>query len=424
MTTRCFIPRLVAAAILGAGPGSLTANGLRVVSQDAFATARGEAFAATADNASAIYYNPAGITQLSGLQSRSGIYGLYFDTTYRPPDDAPNAGNSYDLEHNVAAIPQFFSTYTPTNRPLAFGFGIYSPFGGRVRWPQDTGFRTVGYEGSVTYIALNPVMAWRVSPKFSVGAGLTVNYAKMDIEQGLLRNQTPFANFFQFAGEGWAVGYNLGLLWQPHEQLSFGVNFRSSTAMTVKGETEFEQQPVIQRTGRDARADYTFPLTVVLGVSYRPTPAWNLEFNVDYTDWSSFDSTTIRQETAPPFPVQQDIEVRLGWQASWLYEFGVTHYFGDGWQVSGGYVFSENSVPNTYYSPVAADLDRHVFSLGTGYQGVKFGFDVAYQFAYGPPRTVSGSTPSAQPAQFAGQTADGRYEFISHGLIISATIRF
>jgi long-chain fatty acid transport protein len=424
MTTRCRCLGLLAIALLCGEPGLTLANGLRLVSQDAFATARGEAFVATADNASAIYYNPAGLTQLSGLQSRSGIYGLYFDTTYQPPGDAPNAGRTYDLEHNLAAIPQFFSAYAPTNQPLAFGFGIYSPFGGRVLWPQDTGFRTVGYEGSVTYVALNPVVAWQVNPKLSIGAGLTVNYAKLDLEQGLLRNQTPFANFFQFVGEGWAVGYNLGVLWQPYEKLSFGANFRSTTSLTAEGHTEFEQQPVIQRTGRDASADYEFPLTVVLGVSYRPTPQWNLEFNADYTDWSSFDSTTSLQETAPPFPIQQDIDVKLGWQASWLYEFGVTRYLQNGWQVSGGYVFSENSVPDTYYSPVAADLDRHVFSLGTGYRGAKFGFDVAYQFAFGPPRTVSGSTPSAQPAQFAGQTADGKYDFISHGLLVSLSMRF
>ena len=425
MATRCnHNLTLVATSLVCAVPGSLCANGLRLVSQDALATARGEAFVATANNPSAIYYNPAGITQLSGLQSRSGIYGVYFDATYEPPSGAPNAGKTYDLESNIAVIPQFFSTYTPADLPVAFGFGIYSPFGGRISWPQDTGFRTVGLEGSLTYIALNPVVAWQVGPKLSVGAGLLANYAKTDIEQGLLRNQKPFSNYFKFEGDGWSVGYNLGVLWQPSDKLSFGANFRSATTLNAEGRTEFEQQPVIRPTELDASAEYTFPLTVVLGVSYRPTPQWNVEFNADYTDWSSFDSTTIRQATAPPFPVQQNIEVKLGWQPSWLYEFGVTRYFQGGWQVSGGYVFSENSVPDTYYNPLAADLDRHVFSLGTGYQGKRVGFDVAYQFAYGPPRTVSGSTPSSQPAQFAGQTADGRYDFISHGLLLSVSMRF
>lgn len=414
----------LAATILGLMPVSLTANGLRIASQDAFATARGEAFVATADNPSAIYYNPAGITQVPGLRSRSSVYGLYYNSTYQPPADAPNASSSYDLENNWAVIPQFFATYGLKDLPLTFGIGLYSPFGGKVSWPQDTGFRTVAIKGSVTYITLNPVVAWRINSKLSVGAGVSINYAKTDLEQGLLRNQNPFSNFFKFEGDGFMVGYNLGVLWQPIEVLSFGANFRSSTTLKAKGQTEFEQQPVIQPTRIDANTEYKFPLTVVFGVSYRPTPKWNLEINADYTDWSSFGTTTIRQETPPPFPVQQDIEVKLGWQASWLYEFGVTRYFERGWRASCGYVFSENSVPDTFYSPLAADLDRHVFSIGTGYTGKRFGFDIAYQFAYGPDRTVSGSTPSSQPAQFAGQTADGRYDFISHGLLATIELRF
>lgn len=412
------------AALLSLSSPPVQANGLRVASQDGFATARGDAFVATADNASAIYYNPAGITQVPGLTSRSGLYGLYYDPTYRPPDGAANAGNTYHLQDNFAAIPQFFSTYNPTNLPLSFGLGIYSPFGGKANWPQDTGFRTVATEGSVTYIALNPVVAWELRPGLSIGAGLTVNYAKVDLEQGLLRTQQPFANSFRFVGDGWMMGYNVGVLWQPLEKLSFGATFRSSTTLNAEGQTEFVQQPVIQPTTLDAETEYEFPLNFVVGLSYRPSPRWNLEFNADYTDWSSFGSTTIRQATQPPFPVQQDIAVTLGWEPAWLYAFGVTRYLEGGWQVSGGYVFSENAVPDDHYSPLSADLDRHVFSIGTGYQGRRMGFDVAYQFAYGPARTVTGSSPPSQPALFAGQSADGTYEFISHAILITGSLSF
>ncbi len=78
-----------------------------------------------------------------------------------------------------------------------------------------------------------------------------------------------------------------------------------------------------------------------------------------------------------------------------MYEFGVTRYFDSGWHISAGYVYNENSVPNAYYSPLAADLDRHFFSVGTGYEGKRFDFDVTYQFGYGPAHTVTGSTPSS-----------------------------
>lgn len=70
---------LLAVLVLGVSALSVSANGFRLADQDAFATARGEAFVATADNASAIYYNPAGLTQLEGFNFRGGVYGIYLD---------------------------------------------------------------------------------------------------------------------------------------------------------------------------------------------------------------------------------------------------------------------------------------------------------------------------------------------------------
>jgi long-chain fatty acid transport protein len=97
----------------------------------------------------------------------------------------------------------------------------------------------------------------------------------------------------------------------------------------------------------------------------------------------------------------------------------VTRYLNKGWLVSAGYIFNENSVPSNYYSPLVADMDRHFFSVGAGYRGKRFDFDIAYQFGYGPTRTVSGSAPSA-----AGQTADGQYGFLSNAIAVSVGLHF
>jgi long-chain fatty acid transport protein len=85
--------------------------------------------------------------------------------------------------------------------------------------------------------------------------------------------------------------------------------------------------------------------------------------------------------------------------------------------VSAGYIFNENSVPDANYSPLVADLDRHFFSVGVGHKGKEFDFDVAYQFGYGPTRTVSGATGLAAPA-------NGDYTFISHAIAVSAGWHF
>jgi long-chain fatty acid transport protein len=412
---------LLVAAAIGGLPQTLLANGMRLASQDGFATARGEAFVATADNPSAIYYNPAGITQLEGNNFRGGIYGIYLDPSFTPP--RPANTSTFHVENKTAAVPQFFYTCTPESLPLSFGLGVYAPYGAGVSWPQDTGFRAVALKSSLTYLTINPVLALKLAPNFSIGAGVTANYSSIDLEQGLLRTETPFVNFFRFKGDGWSAGYNLGLLWQPHEKVALGLCFRGANTVTMEGHTEIEQQPIIPSTRRAAQADFTFPLGVVAGISYRPTPKWNLEFDADYTDWSSF-GTVIIEEASPPFPVRQKTPVTLEWQGSWMYEFGVTRYLDHGWHMSAGYVFNENSVPDAYYTPLAADLDRHFFSAGVGHKGKRFDFDVAYQFGYGPARTVTGSTPSSTPARFVGQNADGTYDFISHAVLLTVGMHF
>jgi len=403
------------------------ANGFSLPSQDAFATARGEAFVATADNPSAIYYNPAGITQLDGNNLRAGVYSLYYQPSFTPPKGAPNHAKTYDETDNFAAIPQFFFTHSLTNTPFSFGLGVYAPYGGKMNWPEKTGFRSVAISGELKYVTINPVVAVKILPSLSVAGGAMINYSEINMNQGLRRWAPRGTNFFRFNGDGWSFGYNAGILWQPHEVISFGATFRSLAKLKYEGNTGFELQPGVynQPEHRSASADFTFPLTTVFGVSYRPTPKWNLEFDATYTGWESFDKVTIEQSQPPVSrPFDQNIPVNLGWQESWMYQFGVTRYFDNGWHVSGGYVFNQNSVPNKYYTPLAADMDRHFFSLGTGFKGRIFDFDIAYQFGYGPDHTVTDSQPSSKPANFSGENANGTYKFISQAISVSVGMRF
>jgi long-chain fatty acid transport protein len=417
--------RLLVILISGVSAWRVSANGFGLPDQDAFATARGEAFVATADNPSAIYYNPAGITQLKGNNLRAGIYGIYLDPTYSPL----GGGATYHNSEKLAEVPQLFYTFTPEKLPLSFGLGIYAPFGGKIGWPENTGFRAVATSGSLKYMTINPVVALKVSPSLSVGGGVMVNYAKIAMAQGLRFSPTPFANYFNFNGDGWSVGYNAGILWQPHPKISFGATFRSSASLNFRGNTDFQlqPQPYFTPAQQNAEANFTFPMTTVLGVSYRPTPKWNLEFDANWTDWDSFNTVNIHvspPQLKTPFNNDNNIPVTLGWRASWMYELGVTRYFDSGWQVSAGYVFNANSVPDAYYTPLAADMDRHFFSVGTGFKGKTFDFDIAYQFGYGPSHTVTDSTPSTKPGNFAGQSADGTYGFTSHAVIVSVGMHF
>lgn len=403
-----------------ASPSVLNANGFRLVSQDAFASARGEAFVATADNPSAVHYNPAGITQLEGLQVRSGVYALHFEPTFTPPA----GGTTYEIEQQNAIAPQLYSTYQIPNSPLTVGFGVYAPHGASVTWPQNTGFRAVATMGELTYLRFNPVLAWKIRPGLSIASGVMVDYAELGSAQGLRTSETPFPNSFRFNGDDVSLGYNVGLLWDITDQFSFGATYRSAVKQNFEGHTNFELQPTIQPTEISANAELEFPYTMVAGLSYRPTKQWNIEINADYSNWSTMDNFTIYQSRRPPSPVQQNIPVNLGFEDSWIYKLGVTHYLDAGWYANAGYLFNESSVPDDFYSPTVADLDRHFLTVGIGREWSRFQFDLTYQFGFAQDRRVQGSSPGSTPARFVGQNADGTYGFSSHGLLISLGMKF
>src|SRR5438128_93761 len=100
-------------SVLAGSTAQLFARGFRLPDQDAFATARGEAFVATADTPAAVYYNPAVITQLSGNNFRGGIYGILLEPTFKSP-----SGREFDNQDPLHAVPQIFFTHSSENLPI------------------------------------------------------------------------------------------------------------------------------------------------------------------------------------------------------------------------------------------------------------------------------------------------------------------
>jgi long-chain fatty acid transport protein len=420
-------------------PSASLALGIRIADQDARATARGNAFAATADNPSAIYYNPAGITQLyqrltgpsplslskagkvevplqsspeweTGLRARMGVYGITLENRVSPASGAP----SFDIKRETQFAPNFFATWKPSSAPFVFGLGIYAPYGFGIEYPEDSPLRTLAISGSIQYVSISPVVAWQATDSLSVAAGATINYAKADLKRGIFAPH----DMFEFDGDGWSVGWTAGVLWKPHPKHSFGVTYRSQTDIEFEGSahtffngfsvaTPIGPFPVPgQDTNERATAGIKFPQHVVVGYSFRPTEKWNFEVNVDWTDWDNLNTVYLRKDSG-------DVELPFNWESSLFYEFGASYKFDNGLTASLGYIYSENSVPNESFNPIVPDSNRHIFSAGLGAQWENWAVDLAYQWAHGPSRTVS-----------QGTVADGTYRFDSHAISLSVGYNF
>jgi long-chain fatty acid transport protein len=380
-------------------PAAALALGIRIPDQDAEATARGEAFTATADNPSAIFYNPAGITQLSGQNVELNTYGIYLQSKHT----SSTYGNTRTTD-NPQGVGQLYYAYTPNKSPISLGLGVYSPYGFALEYPDDVAFRTLGLKGSVTYITVNPVIAWKINDTLSVAVGPTFNYASTDLKFGV----TPAAgNSLEFKGDGYAAGFAAGILWQPAEKHSFGITYHSGTTIGLTGHSTLSI-PSYKYFRDTADTKFEFPEFIMAGYSFRPTPQWNLECDVDWTNWENLNNVVLNQKylgsTTLPF----------NWNSSLMYKFGVTRYFANGYNLSAGYIYSQNSVRRDQnFNPIVPDSDRNIFSVGIGKKYDRYSWEFAYQFAYGPNRTISN-----------GSTADGNYRFISHALTLSLGYHF
>jgi long-chain fatty acid transport protein len=390
--------------------------GFRIPDQSAFAIGRGDAFVATADDPSAVYYNPAGITQLAATSYLVSGYGIAFNE--RVNLDVKGV-KDFDNKWDPQAFPTTFSSMKLGNLPVWFGFGSYLPFGLRIRYADDVAFRQVAREGSIQYTTYNPVIAIQVAKTLSIAAGPTINYARAELVQGVVAK----GDEFRFEGDNFSFGFNLGVLWQPTPKHSFGATYSSPTVVDFDGYTHlyvdamklsvpvapgvFAPLNVPETDKRQrARARIDFPQHVTAGYSFRPTPNWNLEADVDWTDWETLDTVYIRQEDGTK------LGVPFNYRSSFLYEFGATRYFGK-WHLSAGYIFSQRTVPNEQFNPGVPDSDRHVFSLGIGRKYDHLSWDVAYQYIWGPERNIE-----------QGNIVDGNYRFESHAVSLALGYHF
>lgn len=379
------------------------AVGFRLPNQDPEGIARGNAFAATADNASAIYYNPAGITQLEGIQAQAGIYLISADTSYTSP-----TGVKAETDTTPQAVPQLYVVDSLTSLPLSFGLGVYAPYGLGLDWGDTSPFRTLAERGKLLYASVNPVGAWRISSTLSIAVGPTLNYSQATLKQGFSTiNPT---DSFRYDGQALGFGFNAGLMWKPIPQLSLGINYRSATDLNYHGNSETSpSEPFPYYSPTSTRASIHFPQYVVGGISFRPTDKWNFEFDLDWTDWDS-----VKEIVFKGTPLG-DLPFVLNFRSSFMYEFGITRQLGKGYYASIGYFYSENSSPDRNYNPIIPDANLHLGGLGVGHRGKRWDWAFGYQFAYNGGRQVSGDV---------NPLADGTYRAFNNAINISGTYKF
>jgi len=392
--------------------GSAWGLGFRNPDQGARATGQGEAFVAQADDASAIYYNPAGLTQVKGTQFTSGMYLSFPNISFHPV-----GGGELSTKDDMFMLPHAYVASDFGLPKWRFGLGFNIPFGNSVTWGTDNQLSALVDKSTMAIYNISPTVAYEINEQLSIGAGLNIYYG--DLLSRFKYAPPMFDSDFEFRGDGVAVGATLGLLWKPHWRHSVGVVYRSPFAVNFDGNAVVRNPPppfVLPDPGPSpSNLTMDFPQSVAVGYAFRPTKKWKLEVDVEWTNWDTLNVCKLNSSN-PYVAMDPRATVAFNWHDSFFYEFGTEYEINEHWQVRAGYIFSENTVPTETFSPNLPDSDRHVFSAGLTFQTPRFTVNATYQYSLSTDRTISGSAASPY--------VDGNWSSDGHAIMFTSTMRF
>ncbi len=403
--------------------------GIRQPEQGAAATGQNDAFVAQADDPSAIYYNPGGLTQIKGTEAMSGVYFNGPQATYT--GSGPAAGNSKGTRDQVNFMPHFYAVSDFGMDWFRAGIGVYTPFGQSVDWGNNNSFRYVTTRAGLQMANVNPTVAFKLCDYFSLGVGLDYYYCDTDLRKGF-PFVVPGVGFvgegnFRFEGHGEGIGGNVGGLFKINDQNYFGVSYRSPVDVEFDGHAKVSDippalNPVFGTKDKEhGHAEFNFPQIVQFGYAFWPTKKWKLEADADWTNWDVVNGQNLKSKgLRDTFGLtQSQLNTKMNWQDSWIVELGTQYEVKPNLFLRGGWYWSQDSVPEKTFNPTVADSDRVGVSLGVGYKLKSWSFDVAYQFNVSLDRNVKNTVGND-----VGQSVNGEYESYSQGGAVSIAYHF
>lgn len=412
-------------------PSLTWAGSFRLFDHSASATGQASAFTAQADDASAGYYNPAGMTQLRGVQFSAGTTLIGGSLSFQNGTGPTTQG---DFRGSVALPPPSNLYVTANLKDLGIGssegttvgLAVFSPFGTLTRWPDSGPFATATTKAAFELIDIRPSIAFRPLPDVAIGLGADIYTFSGAFGEGQVERQfrwpgglgIPAGTGMELNGRDTAAGFNVSLLYTPLRNgdgrplVNVGLIYRSQATLHLDGQLRAGGSYLA-----DARTTFVIPQVLTGGIALWPIRdrdlEWKLELDVDYTGWKSvrnLDTTLSNGLTiATPANWMSGYTVMIGTEYKWLKPQPLPD-----WTIAwrAGYWHSQKAIPDQTFNPAIPDGDQHALSTGIGFtcreKGKFFGFipcggsekrlrpkglgiDLAYQAILYEARTIAGN---------------------------------
>lgn len=420
---------LFAGLVCSACPVAVDAQALRFQPQGAAAAGQGNAFSAQADDASAIHYNPAGLSQVDGVQV---VFGTALMGGSIKANTAAGATVHGDFGGTLV-FPPPSHTYLSANlgalglerlSRVTVGLGLTSPFGLNTRYPVDGPFNTAVTSAALPLIDIKPTIAYKVNDYVALGVSADIYTFAGFLGQGHAEQKQvdpglfgPPGGAIEVNGKGTGAGATVSLLYTPLRNTdgkpvaSVGLVYRTQAVVPLNGALLISGSNIA-----DASTNLVVPQIYSGAVAVWPVRdsvrEWKIELDVEHVGWKSMRNLDVQLSTGQTVPQPKQWKnvpvVAVGTEYKWLHPVWLPH-----WEVAAraGYTRTENPVPDLTFNPGTISLSAHTISLGAGFlckHGGRFldvipcggdsalwpkaiGFDVAYQEWIYEPRTVAGN---------------------------------
>lgn len=409
MIRRTWFKTTLAAAITAVS-SPICANGLAINEQSASSMGTGFAGRSSAVlDASTVYGNPAGMSRLDRTEISGGL-ALIDARTDITEVASPVPGTSKGDMVPFTAVP-FGYLVTPLNERWHAGFGVYVPFGVISDYENAFQGRYHGEYSSVRVVTFQPTLSYSINDRISIGFGPTIN--RID---GKLTRAVPFAPLpearVSILGDDIGYGYNVGVLLQVTDALSWGLTYRSKVDYTLEGRTKVTGFPIAAVNRQyDAELDFTSPESVDTSLTYALDDQWTFYGGLTWTRWSRLQEIVVENEAAPAN--LSTVREEQNWSDTWSFAVGASYQLNPSWVLRTGFAWDRSPTTDadrTVRIPVG---NRKVLSLGAGWNlSDDITIDAAYAYLHEDDAEVN------EPAYQA------EYRNSAHGVSTQLTYRF
>ena len=332
--------------------------------------------AAAAQDPSTIFYNPAAMTELEGLQITTGATILFIDsaqenlgtsitrptlTTLPGGTSLVNGGNGGNPFAPVVPVPTSYASYQVGESGLWLGFGLSAPFGLKLRYDSDFFGRYESTYSNLLTLNAQPSIAYKLNDTVSIGGGVDVQYAKVTLKNALPDvNPADPDGELTSKGDDISLGWNIGIFAKLESGVKLGLHYRSQMKHELKGSHRVELG-MFDDTAK-LRAPLTLPGSVTASISAPLSKNTDLMLTGRYYNWSVLKEIRLQR------PGRPDLIKEFHYDDSWSLSAGIDHRVNEKLTVRVGTMFDKTPTNTQFLSTRVPDGDRTWASAGVSFK--------------------------------------------------------